>query len=120
VFLERLFETSAGAMYIEADYDGVRAVVFGDDGRVVEAADLTSAGLEPSAIETVLRTDLKLGEIDSRRVAGEVRAALEEDRDDEDFALWQLAVVMIGTVGIWLVGVAAIVAGIVYLVLQLT
>jgi hypothetical protein len=120
VFVQRLFPTSAGAMYMEADYDGVRAVVFGDDGRVAEAADLASAGLQASAIETTLRDDLKLGEVDSRRLAGEIRTALDEEGDNEDFPLWQLAVVMLGTVGIWLLGAAAIVAGIVYLVLRLT
>ena len=119
MFAQRLFQTAAGPMYLEVGYDGTRGVVFDQDGRVAEAADLTPAGSEVAAIETVLRTELNLGELDSRRLADEIRVALEEEDEIEEPSAWTLAAVMLGTVGIWIVGVAAIVAGIVYLLLWL-
>jgi hypothetical protein len=50
-------------------------------------------------------------------VAAEIGTALDAE---EAFPLLTLAVVMLGTIGVWLIGITAIVGAIVYAILRVT
>ena len=116
MFVQRLFQTSAGPVYVESDHDGMRATAFDPDGRVRGGTDLTASALE--ALPGFLEADLDLPEAEASRMAAEINAALDAEGDGETLSLWTLAVVMLGTIGVWLIGIAAIVGTIVYAILR--
>jgi len=116
-FVQRLFETSRGPVYIEVDYDGAHVSLFGDDGRPSTATDASSTAVE--RIACALRNDLGLPDVESRGIALQLQADLENEHDEEeDASAWRVFAPLLATLGVWLVGAAALTGGIVYLILQ--
>jgi hypothetical protein len=116
VFVNRLFQTSAGPLYVEVDYDGVHALLFGEDGRVRKATDV--CGDLEKQLEPVLRETFALSEADLLRIAADLREAVAE-HDDKEARAFEVVTLLLATFGVWLVGAAAIIVGVVYLLLRI-
>ncbi len=103
-FVQRLMRTSAGPIYIEADYDGVHVTRFDERGVPAHWFDLE----EPYGVS--FRAELTLDENESKRLSDELSAALAEEDDDDDEPFGWLAVIfLLGFVGIWLFGLVVLV-----------
>ena len=101
--VQRLMSTSAGRVYFEADYDGVRGTRFDVTGLPSQWFELH----EP--FERSFRDELELADDESGRLAHELRDALtQEDESEEPFG-WGAVAFLIGFVGIWIFGFAVIV-----------
>jgi hypothetical protein len=95
--------TSAGPIYIEADYDGVHVTRFDERGVPSQWFDLE----EPYGVS--FPTELQLDESEANRLSDELSAALaEEGEDDEPFG-WGAVVFLLGFVSIWVFGLVVLV-----------
>ncbi len=101
--VQRLVQTSVGPVLVEADFDGVRARTFDEEGRLRKVVELE----EP--FDQAFQDVVGLEEPESRRLGAELDEEIRKNYGDEPGNGWDVLLVLLVFVGIWLFGVAALV-----------